>query len=236
MKFYTPLFFVLVASLTSCGIQKRTLMDGFYVPQLAEKQIFDSDQKDAPHELTFAQEAYASPQFWEETEVLFVAEEFTSDEPSEQTTEAISEFEMAEVYFTADAGYEDDEAKIGLNATYEEQEPHESTQDHHVAVESAIVLHENHKQKETAFHRFSKAIHNTVFASEPSSNRTDGLSIAAMCCGIFGLLVFGFGILGVVFGAIGIGKTSREGTRGKGMAITGLVTGLLKILLIIALL
>ena len=101
MKYYTPLVLVLVATLASCGIQKRTLMDGFYVPRLTERQSFEANQEDAHLERTFAQATYATPELWEEPEDLFVAEPFTSDEPSGQTTETISVHEIAEVSFTA---------------------------------------------------------------------------------------------------------------------------------------
>lgn len=86
------------------------------------------------------------------------------------------------------------------------------------------------------FKLFASGLHSRFFSEEPTSDKTDGLSIAAMCCGIFGLVVFGFGILGIVFGSIGLAKTKKNGTKGKGMAITGLITGIAKVLLIIALL
>ena len=89
-------------------------------------------------------------------------------------------------------------------------------------------------ERGSAFKRFSNAIHSKLFASEPG--KTDGMSIAAMCCGIFGLLIFGFGVLGITFGAIGMKNTSENGTRGKGMAIAGLATGTAKLILVLALL
>lgn len=57
-----------------------------------------------------------------------------------------------------------------------------------------------------------------------------------MVCGIIGLVLFMIPIfwvaalLGIIFGAIGIGKAKRVG-RGKGMAIAGLVCGALGIVL-----
>jgi hypothetical protein len=65
--------------------------------------------------------------------------------------------------------------------------------------------------------------------------RTDGMSIAAMVCGIVGVLIPGTGIilsiLAIIFGAIGMGRTSRNTElKGKGMAITGLVLGILGLL------
>ena len=54
------------------------------------------------------------------------------------------------------------------------------------------------------------------------------MSIAAMVCGIVGLFIGGIilGPLAIVFGAIAIGKWSD----GRGMAITGLVTGIIALL------
>ncbi len=65
--------------------------------------------------------------------------------------------------------------------------------------------------------------------------RTDGLSIAAMVCGIVGVVLPGSGIilsiLAIIFGGIGMGRTSRNPElRGKGMAITGLVLGIVGLL------
>ena len=55
--------------------------------------------------------------------------------------------------------------------------------------------------------------------------RTNGLSIAALVCGICGFLYFIPAILGVIFGIIGLRQIKREGTDGKGMAIAGIVCG-----------
>lgn len=61
--------------------------------------------------------------------------------------------------------------------------------------------------------------------------RTDGMSIAAMVCGIVGLVSPGAGIilsiLAIIFGGVGMGRTRRNPElRGRGMAITGLVLGI----------
>ena len=87
-------------------------------------------------------------------------------------------------------------------------------------------------ERGSAFKRFSNVLHSKLFPSVPE--KTDGMSIAAMCCGICGLLIFGFGVLGITFGAIGLRNTSENGTRGRGMAITGLVTGTVKLIIVIA--
>lgn len=63
----------------------------------------------------------------------------------------------------------------------------------------------------------------------------NGLGIAALCCGLIGILVglipFMFlasgalGILAIVFGIIGIRRVGRSEASNRGMAISGLVTG-----------
>ena len=119
--------------------------------------------------------------------------------------------------------------------TYEESPEFEDNVQH-LDFEDVIAMPDESTEVQAergfAFKRFSNAIHSKLFPSAPG--KTDGMSIAAMCCGIFGLLVFGFGVLGITFGAIGMSNTSKNGTRGKGMAITGLVTGTVKLILVLA--
>ena len=67
---------------------------------------------------------------------------------------------------------------------------------------------------------------------------TDRLSIAAMICGILCFLGPASGlvlaILAIVFGGVGIGRTNRNPElKGRGMAITGLVLGILGLLFVI---
>jgi Domain of unknown function (DUF4190) len=67
------------------------------------------------------------------------------------------------------------------------------------------------------------------------TKRTSGLSISAMILGILGLvfvwapfLGFVLGILGIIFGGIGMGQTRRDlNLGGRGMAIAGLVCGII---------
>ena len=56
-----------------------------------------------------------------------------------------------------------------------------------------------------------------------------------MICGILGLFIpFLFSFLGIIFGGIGISKIKKNPGefKGKGMAITGLVTGIVGIVVI----
>ncbi|MBQ6510486.1 DUF4190 domain-containing protein [Candidatus Saccharibacteria bacterium] len=65
--------------------------------------------------------------------------------------------------------------------------------------------------------------------------KSKGLAIAAMCCGIGGLvlcwipilswLAFIADILGIVFGAVALSKIKKGEADGKGMAVTGIVCG-----------
>lgn len=72
--------------------------------------------------------------------------------------------------------------------------------------------------------------------AEVEQRKTSGLAVAAMVCGICGLVVpwvgFVLSILGIVFGGIAISQTSKNpNLGGKGMAIAGLVTGIVAIAL-----
>lgn len=74
--------------------------------------------------------------------------------------------------------------------------------------------------------------------SPDGERRTDGLSIAAMICGILSFFVPVVGlvlaILAIVFGGIGIGRTNRNPElKGRGMAITGLILGILGLLFVV---
>lgn len=59
----------------------------------------------------------------------------------------------------------------------------------------------------------------------PLARRTNGLSIAALVCGICGFIYLVPAILGVIFGIVSLNQIKRDGTEGKGMAIAGIVTG-----------
>jgi hypothetical protein len=68
--------------------------------------------------------------------------------------------------------------------------------------------------------------------------RTDGMSIAAMVCGILSFFVPILGlvlaILAIIFGGVGLGRTNRDPElKGRGMAVTGLVLGILGMLFVI---
>lgn len=61
---------------------------------------------------------------------------------------------------------------------------------------------------------------------------TNSLAIAALCCGI-GQVIAGplAGIPAVILGAMSLGQIARTGEDGRGMAITGLVLGIIGLIL-----
>lgn len=66
----------------------------------------------------------------------------------------------------------------------------------------------------------------------PPPAKAPGLAIASMVVGISGLVLVlclwffpVLPILGIVFGHVSLSTINRDGTPGRGMAITGLVTG-----------
>ena len=68
----------------------------------------------------------------------------------------------------------------------------------------------------------------------PQSN---GFAIAALVCGIVGLFIANFilGPLAIIFGGIGLSRANR-GARGRGMALAGIILGVIAIVLFIILL
>ncbi|MDQ2802107.1 MAG: DUF4190 domain-containing protein [Pseudomonadota bacterium] len=66
------------------------------------------------------------------------------------------------------------------------------------------------------------------YPEAPSSN---GLAIAALVCGIIGLLFLWFILspLAIIFGAIGLNRANK-GASGKGMAVAGIVLGVIALI------
>jgi hypothetical protein len=78
----------------------------------------------------------------------------------------------------------------------------------------------------------------TQYGSQPAPKGNSGLAVAAMVLSLVGLVPCFWviqvpGLLGMIFGFIGLGQT-KDGRRGRGMAITGIVVGLLLVLLCVA--
>jgi hypothetical protein len=72
--------------------------------------------------------------------------------------------------------------------------------------------------------------------SDDEEPKVHWAALTGMICGILGLLVtpFLFATLGIIFGGIGLSKIKKnpEKYKGKGMAVTGLVTGIVAIVLV----
>jgi hypothetical protein len=68
--------------------------------------------------------------------------------------------------------------------------------------------------------------------------QTNGLAIAGLVCGVIGLVLFWtvwvgiiLGILGVIFGAVGMSSARARGGVGRGLGLAGLICGAAAILL-----
>ena len=72
--------------------------------------------------------------------------------------------------------------------------------------------------------------------AEQPVKRTSGMAVAALVCGICGILIPFIGLLlcllGIIFGGVAMGQTGRDSNLGgKGMAIAGLVLGIVGIII-----
>ena len=105
----------------------------------------------------------------------------------------------------------------------------------------AVKIHSEKRTKQSL--TFSSIIHapaNVLFGGvQPEGEtRTDRMSIAAMVCGILAFFVPYVGIilaiLAIIFGGIGLRRTrSNPELKGKGMAIAGLVLGIVGLLFVV---
>ncbi len=70
----------------------------------------------------------------------------------------------------------------------------------------------------------------------PVARQSNGLAIAALVCGIIGLLLFGIvlGPLAIIFGGIGLSRANK-GAPHRGMAVAGLVLGIIDVVLLVIL-
>jgi len=239
MKFNLVVISLLAIGITSCGVQKRTLMDGFYIPSRSasnqivsndldqEREAFVADQRIA--ELEYDNADFYAQDWTESDEDVFEGTGVVHDDSKFLENER-SEF-MSDLPVNGDADYFEDSPYIQDAPSMIDNHIEISNEQAHFDIEGAVV-----ESDSWTFQRFSQSLKRSFFGNEPSDVGTDGLSIAAMCCGIFGLLVLGTGTLGIIFGAIGLGKSIRTGKKGKGMAITGMVTGLIKMIIILAVL
>src|SRR5688572_6216115 len=75
-------------------------------------------------------------------------------------------------------------------------------------------------------------------ASSGQTQARSGVSVAALICGVLGVISFVaiiapliFGPMAILFGAMGRRETAAKGMRGRGMATAGIVLGVLAVLL-----
>ena len=92
-----------------------------------------------------------------------------------------------------------------------------------MVVEASFPVTENGVNTEVVADNTSLVIEAPVRGGGP------GMGIAALCCGILGFffLPFLLGPLAIIFGALGLKN------RGRGMAIAGLVLGIIQVLLVV---
>lgn len=72
----------------------------------------------------------------------------------------------------------------------------------------------------------------------PPVKRTNGFGITALVMGLVGLILLPplLGIMAIIFGAVGIGFANKNMGSGKGIAIAGLILGIVDLLWFFALL
>lgn len=76
---------------------------------------------------------------------------------------------------------------------------------------------------------------------QPQPQGTPGIAVAAFVCGLIGLfsswLVFGviLSVLGIIFGVIGKRQADERGGQGSGLALAGLIMGVIGVVILIAL-
>jgi hypothetical protein len=65
---------------------------------------------------------------------------------------------------------------------------------------------------------------------QPPAPKTNGVAIASLICGILGCVPFVTSLAAIILGVVGIGSARKTGS-GKGMAIAGIILGILGILI-----
>ena len=63
------------------------------------------------------------------------------------------------------------------------------------------------------------------YYDQGSAQRTNGVAIAALVCGIGGMMVPGASIAAIVLGHLGLSSVNRTGEGGRGMALAGMILG-----------
>jgi len=94
------------------------------------------------------------------------------------------------------------------------------------------IQNEDNQNKPTFKSEFKKG---TKMILAPSDDpKTNGSALAGFILSLVGLFIFGFilGVLAIIFSAIGLGKIKKDPAKwkGKGMAIAGLIIGIVDII------
>ena len=70
------------------------------------------------------------------------------------------------------------------------------------------------------------------FQAAGQQPKKSGMAIASLVCSLAGILLCGIpAVLGVIFGFIGLSQTKNGAREGRGMAVAGLIIGILVVLL-----
>lgn len=91
---------------------------------------------------------------------------------------------------------------------------------------------ENEQVKPSFKSEFKKGVKRIMAKNDEP--KTNGMALAGFICSLAGLFIFGFvlGTLAIIFSAIGLGKINKDASmwKGKGMAIAGLIIGIVDIM------
>ena len=124
-------------------------------------------------------------------------------------------------------------AKPSQIETWEISKPKSTENPQNIQSDSKSLIKENTKKADVKIS--PKSI---LKPNKPSSSKNGGewdwASIVSLAAGVVGLFVAPilFGIVAIVFGAIGMSRTSNGKRRGKGFAIAGLILGIIEVILI----
>lgn len=190
--------------LLSCGMQKRQYMSGYYVSWKKNKAKTEASEV-GNHSKAIEKQAAAG----QETDLAIASAEREAIEPSRSKRPLISEPvkpERHENITTPDA-----------------QATGQSSED------PASITKE--PRKTSAFH----------FPIQPKKLKEvgsyNGFAIASLVTGILALITyygaFVFGILAIVFGAIALKRIRENGQKGRGMAIAGLICGIVALVAVL---
>ena len=197
--------------LSSCSMEKRVYMPGYHVEWKGAKSAA-ANESAAATESAAAIQSEVAPQ-------------------SEAVAEQEADFQVAAEALENPAAVSADFAAYGdevwADAGAEAPESHPVT----VASEMEAEAEEPAATWASEWQEGTGAI-----LAEVQDVRVNGMAVAGFVMGLVGLLIFGllFGILAIIFSAIGLGKINKDPKRwrGKGLAVAGLVLGILDIVLL----